>query len=539
MNENTLQARREFLKFFGRTSLICGTATSGFAWDAFAGKTEKSLPKFLPLVPQRIDSLRLVEGLQFELLLKQGEQFGSSAIFGDCNDFLHFTKLESKENEGILWVNHEDAVPLFISGYQTGEKTKAQVDAEMAAVGGSLVHIRQQKSGKWEVVKDSQYNRRIDANTPIPFAAGVSVSGQTTVLGTCFNCAGGSTPWGTVLSCEENTHVAYGDPFRTPKGKYRVDLKRAEVQWVRQYDRRPEHYGWVLEIDPKTGVAKKHTSMGRFAHEGATVVKATDGRCVVYLGDDANDQYIYKFIAAKEGSLDEGELFVADTVAGRWLSLDLRKQKKLQAKFTSQLEVMIFTREAATLLGATPHNRPEDIEQDPVTKAMFISCTNNAGKGDQHGSILRIDETGQNPLSLTFTCSVFLVGGAASGLSCPDNMIFDRSGNLWVTSDIPGSKAATPEYAPYGNNGLYLIPMQGKDAGKPLLVATAPNDAEFTGPCFSPDYKQLFLSVQHPGETSPNLQSLTSHWPDGGEAKPRSSVVVLSGSLLEKITAGS
>jgi len=538
MNPNEQNARREFLKFLGRSTLLCGTSSSALSFRASASPKEKSLPKFSPLSPQRSDSLRLIEGLQFDILIKQGEAFGTSATFGDCNDFLHFTKLEGKDNEGILWVNHEDAIPLFISGYETGEKTKAQVDAEMAAVGGSLLHIKQNKSKKWEVVKVSTYNRRLDANTPIPFAAGVNVSGQTSALGTCFNCAGGSTPWGTVLSCEENTQLAYGDPFRTPKGKYRVDLKRAELQWVRYYDRRPEHYGWVVEVDPKTGTAKKHTSMGRFAHEGATVVKAADGRCVVYLGDDANDQYIYKFVAAKADSLDEGELYVADTEAGRWLSLDIRKQKKLQAKFTNQLDVQIFTREAATILGATPHNRPEDIEQDPVTKAMFISCTNNAAKGDQHGSILRIDETGQDPLSLTFTCTKFLVGGAASGLSCPDNMIFDRNGNLWVCSDIPGSKATTPEYAQYGNNGLYVIPLQGKDAGKPHLVASAPNDAEFTGPCFSPDQKQLFLSVQHPGETSPNMASLSSHWPNGGQSKPQSSVVVFSGALLEKITAG-
>ena len=66
-------------------------------------------------------------------------------------------------------------------------------------------------------------------------------------------------------------------------------------------------------------------------------------------------------------------------------------------------------------------------------------------------------------------------------------------------------------------------------------MASAPTDAEFTGPCFSPDGATLFLSVQHPGEQSSSLEDLTSHWPGEPGSIPRSAVVTIQGPLLEQI----
>ena len=91
-------------------------------------------------------------------------------------------------------------------------------------------------------------------------------------------------------------------------------------------------------------------------------------------------------------------------------------------------------------------------------------------------------------------------------------------------------------YAGFGNNGLYVFLRSGAHQGKVIRVATAPTDAEFTGPCFSPDYKTLFLSVQHPGGESESLDKLTSTWPDGKIPKP--SVVTLQGPPLDNIVKG-
>jgi len=114
-------------------------------------------------------------------------------------------------------------------------------------------------------------------------------------------------------------------------------------------------------------------------------------------------------------------------------------------------------------------------------------------------------------------------------------MVFDKAGNLWFTSDMSGSLMHQEPYTDFKNNGLFLVPRSGPKAGQVLQVASAPRDAEITGPTFTPDGKTLFLSVQHPGEYSSNLEDLTSHWPDGGTAIPRSAVVAVSGKTLEAI----
>ncbi|MCO4754985.1 MAG: DUF839 domain-containing protein, partial [Bacteriovoracaceae bacterium] len=206
----------------------------------------------------------------------------------------------------------------------------------------------------------------------------------------------------------------------------------------------------------------------------------------------------------------------------------------LKKKFKSQLDVMINTRAAAKLLGATPLDRPEDIEINPKTGDVFVALSNNKPKNNYHGQILKITESSSDHGSLKFSSSTYKTGGTEGGFSCPDNMVFDRNGNLWLTTDISGNSVGKGAYKGFGNNALFVIPASGKQAGQAIQVASAPVDAELTGPCFSPDQKTLFLSVQHPGETTKDLSNPTSTWPDG--KKPRPSVVAIQGDLLEKIT---
>ena len=102
-----------------------------------------------------------------------------------------------------------------------------------------------------------------------------------------------------------------------------------------------------------------------------------------------------------------------------------------------------------------------------------------------------------------------------------------------MTSDISGRKMNRGRYIPFGNNGLFYIPLTGKEAGQVFQVASAPVDAEFTGPSFSPDGKTLFLSVQHPGVRSKSPSHLSSHWPSGDQSQfPRSTVVTIQGPLF-------
>jgi len=130
---------------------------------------------------------------------------------------------------------------------------------------------------------------------------------------------------------------------------------------------------------------------------------------------------------------------------------------------------------------------------------------------------------------------VFLSGGDESGFACPDNLAFDRVGNLWITTDISGSAMNQGVFKNFKNNGLFVVPRKGAQAGQAIQVASAPKDAEFTGPLFSPDFKTLFLSVQHPGELTRDLTRPTSRWPFGGDQLPKSSVITLQGPLLEQL----
>lgn len=513
--------RRDFLQFLGASSV--GLSFS----DDFLARALAATPpaKLLSLAPSLEDKLITIKGIQSRILIRWGDKINATQKFGYNNDFLAFHPLE--KDRGLLWVNHEYVHPLFIGGK---ERTKENVDREMLEVGGSIIEIK--KNGtNWDFVPSSTYNRRLDANTEISLAWDKPLMGSKKALGTMAGCAGGYTPWGTFLSCEENTDMFWGE--RDRKGK---ETTKSWMEWNKFYSRAPEHYGYVVEIEPKTGKAKKLVSLGRCAHECAAVTKAKNGKVVAYTGDDSVNEHIYKFISDSSDSLERGKLYVADLIKGQWISLDINEQPVLKKNFKDQTEIQMFTREAAKLVGATPLDRPEDIEFDPLTGNVFIALTNNKTKNNYYGSILKIEETNNDPGSLTFKHETFLTGGKQQGFACPDNMVFDKTGNLWFATDMSGDAVGKGPYEGLGNNALYVFIRTGPHKGQVIRVATAPVDAEFTGPCFSPDYKTLFLSVQHPGEESEELDELTSHWPDGGIPKP--AVVTLSGPFLDQIVEG-
>jgi secreted PhoX family phosphatase len=486
--------------------------------------------------PSNLDDLILPNGLNYDVLLRWGDRINSTDTFGYNNDYTALVSLG--KDRALLWVNHEYIHPLFVSGYTKGvSRTKEQVDKEMYDCGGSIVEIKRNTTGQWEFVKDSKFNRRITAKTKIPFAADVKVAGSSFGTGTFGNCAGGITPWGTILTCEENYDGFVGEIFHDGK------KEPSRYGWEKfSNDHHPHFYGWVVEVNPKTGEAKKHTSIGRYAHECCTLTTGKDGRVVAYSGDDRVNEFIYKFVSDTKNSLDKGELFVADIVNGKWLSLDINKNQILKDNFKTQLDIQIHCRKAARLIGATPCDRPEDIEIHPTTGEVFVALTNNYNRRDMknpknnfYGKVLKIIPENGDHGSLSFKTSDILIGGEESGVACPDNLAFDKLGNLWVTTDMSGSMMNKPPYTKFKNNGLFYFPLSGKHAGQAIQIASAPMDAELTGITFSDDYKTLFMAVQHPGEKTRELSAPTSTWPDGKGKIPRPAVVQISGPLLDKL----
>ncbi|MDL2343844.1 PhoX family phosphatase [Deinococcus sp. MIMF12] len=496
----------------------------------------RTVPPFRPVDTTNADTLTVPGGYRWQMLAPWGEVFTADGReIGFNHDYVGFFPADLLEGgrsstDALLTINHEYANALFVGG-NTKDRTREQIEAEMRAVGVSVVRVRK-SGGEWKIVPDPR-NRRLDAFTEMeltgPVRGSAAVKGATRVRGTVGNCSGGQTPWGTLLTCEENvdgyTKAWAGSGYEAL------------------------HQGWVTEIDPfdPAWMPKKRTGMGRFRHENAAVTVAKDGRVVVYMGDDMQDACVYKFVSrgkvdpanrrANRELLEDGDLYVANFGNGTWALLDYARNKKLQEArgadgkplFTSQVDVLLDARASALAVGGTPVDRPEDIEIHPRTGEVYVALTNNSKHGNYFGQIIRFREEGDDWAATDFLWEVFAVGGPQSGFASPDNLVFDPYGNLWMVTDN-SDLGTNPIKAFHGNNAMFFFPTEGGNAGRAYRFAIGPVDAELTGPVWSPDGKTLFLSVQHPGEDSESLDTLTSTFgAKPGTRVPRPTLVAIEG----------
>jgi secreted PhoX family phosphatase len=403
------------------------------------------------------------------------------------------------------------------------------------------------------------------------------------VLGMINNCAGGVTPWSTWLSCEENFHGYFGgslpEGYAEAASYGRYGLGTPFYGWGRFYERfdlrkepnEPNRFGWVVEIDPfdPSSVPKKRTALGRTKHEGAAGIVNGDGRYVIYLGDDERFEYVYKFVsegridganrAANLALLDHGTLYAAKyhtDGTGEWLPLAHgRGPLTSENGFGSQADVLIETRRAADVLGATKMDRPEDIEANPKTNRVYVMLTNNAGrKADQvdaanprannaFGHIVEMQPPDGDHAATAFTWEVLVRCGdpsvAAVGATfssettrdgwfgMPDNCTIDSQGRLWIATD--GNSAKRTGRA----DGLWALETEGASRGTSRHFFRVPIGAELCGPVFTPNDESLFVAVQHPGEREDGQDSSfekpLTRWPDFQDGVPaRPSVVVIT-----------
>ncbi len=492
----------------------------------------------------------------------------------------------------VMWVNHEYTnTNLMFPGLGSGAQARAritreQTEIEVMAHGGSVVEVRRQ-NGRWSYVKGARLNRRITGETPMRISGPAAGNARmktaadpngTLVHGMFNNCAGGFTPWGTVLTCEENFNFIFGgDAAETSDQaaayrRYGI-VKAPPYAWWRHLERfnldkhpnEPNRFGWVVEIDPydPTSTPVKRTALGRFKHEGCNHVLAKDGRVVLYSGDDERNEFIYRFVTARpwdandraknKDLLDEGTLSVAVFAADgslRWLPLVLGEGPlTAENNFHSQGDVVIEARRAATLLGATPMDRPEDIEVNPVNGKVYVVLTNNSSRTadtvnaanprarNLHGHILELTPTGDDHAAETGRWGIFLAAGkpgvdagtqyhratSTDGwLSCPDNVAFDSKGRMWIATDGAPTAAGIAD-------GLYAADTAGMGRALTKLFYQAPAGAEVCGPVLTHDDKTLFLAIQHPGEErGGTFDTPSTRWPDFSPTMPpRPSVIAI------------
>ena len=496
--------------------------------------------------------------------------------FGYNNDFIAFLPLplnSRSSDHGLLCVNHEYIsleimLPKELREAKDAETLKARVDYEMAAHGHSVVEIKR-VDGRWKVI-NGQYNRRISAletemrmSGPVaghPRLKGISNPSGYEVVGTINNCAGGVTPWGTVLIAEENFHSYFGgDPNGSDEAANHADYgvgSDSGYDWYKLYDRYdvskdpngPNNFGWIVEFDPYDPTSRpvKRTALGRVRHEGATTALSADGRLVLYSGDDSRGEYMYKFVTEKKchptnrwenrDLLDTGTLYVAkfhDDGRLQWLPLVCGTgELTFENGFFSQADVLIDTRRSADLVGATPMDRPEDAETNPKTGRVYVMLTNNTNREDdqtdaanprpqnKHGHIIEmippVVGNDVDHAATEFRWEMLLMGGdpedADDGaqyheqvsrhgwLSCPDNCAFDNEGRIWISTD--GASYATQKdgEAVQLADGVYAADTNGPGRALTRQFFRGPIGAEICGPCFTPDNTTMFLAIQHPAE---------------------------------------
>ncbi|MET9731906.1 PhoX family protein [Streptomyces sp. NPDC006458] len=577
--------------------------------------------RFDPVAPNTDDQVTIPEGYEQNIVIRWGEPIlrGAPAFdpaqqtaeaqagqFGYNCDYLSLLPLPGEPGRQILVANHEytDEILMF-AGYDAANPTKEQVEIAWAAHGLAAVVVEgNRRNGKLVPVTRHPLNRRVTATTEFRLtgpAAGsdllktsVDPTG-TKVLGTLNNCSGGTTPWGSTLHGEENFNQYFANGTRPTDKRYGLNAAASERKWER-FDKRfdvaqepneSHRFGYVVEFDPydPESTPRKHTALGRFKHEGATVRLTDDGRPVVYTGDDERFDYFYKFVGSKRmkhGSsrsvrehnlslLDEGTLYVAKVTgdspaieidgtgklpndgefdgSGEWIPLATatRDGAVSHVEGMTAEEVYVFTRLAGDKVGATKMDRPEDIEPNPHTGKVYVALTNNTRRGtagsapvdeanprigNKHGHILELTERWNEADSRTFAWKLFLVAGDPTDpgtyfAGFPKDQVSPISCPDNVAFDPHGNLWISTDGNQLGSHdGLFGVATRGSRRGELKQFLTVPKGAETCGPLVQS--RRVLVAVQHPGELDgATAEKPLSAWPDGPGKINRPAVVAV------------
>ena len=611
-------SRRSVLKAGGAAAALAGLTTAAgaaLAEPAAAAAASKPGPKApfgftgIDPVAAGTDKVVVPEGFQWAPIIAWGDPILAGAPAFDFDrqtaaaqagqmgyncDYVGVVR-NGSANQAVLVVNNEytNNDLMFHDYAGATSMTDDQVEITMNAHGMTVVEMtRKNPNSKWVYTKGAPLNRRITAQTPFELVGPVrghdlvktsADPAGTTPVGTFGNCAGGTTPWGTILSGEENFNGYFTQPAAAGtdlagQGAARYGLaggSSAQHDWDRLDERfdltkepqEAHRHGWVVEVNPfdPSAAPRKLSALGRLKHEGANVVVASDGRVVAYMGDDERFDYMYKFVSKGtyvEGDLannltllEEGDLYVAkfsgdgssDGVhdgTGEWLPLVVDGQSTVDGMTLE--EVLVFTRLAADKVGPTKMDRPEDVEVNLVNGRVYAALTNNSKRtpaqldeanpraSNKHGQVLELTPRSGDHTVTGFDWKLVLICGdpndpetyfngydksQVSPISCPDNVSFDKTGNLWIATD--------------GNalghcDGMYLMPLEGEHKGHLQQFLSVPAFSECCGPLVEWDDRVVFAAIQHPGEeTGASTTNVLSRFPYQGNTQPRPAVIMV------------
>ncbi|CUH54319.1 PhoX family protein [Shimia marina] len=588
-------SRRGFLggvMTFGLGSFLAGTTL--LSRQGMAAPADRF--GFAQVAANTEDTITLPDGFEWQPLITWGDPLfsdtpafdeasrGTAAsqarAFGDNNDGM---SIFTKDGRTVMAINNEYTNRKILWGNNPDGKWVSEDDIAkgMMAHGVSLFEVARDDQGQWQVVIDSDLNRRITPQTEMDLtgpAAGHDLlktaddpSGRKS-KGTWNNCGNGETPWGTYLTCEENFNGYFSADDENHEvsaelKRYGVSAKDWGYGWakidprfdVAQTPNEPNRAGYIVEIDPfdPTSTPKKRTALGRFKHENAAVVLAPNGKAVVYLGDDERGEFLYRFVShgtytaggSNADLLENGDLFVAkfhDDMRGEWLALTP------ETTGMSDAEIRIHTRQAASAVGATTMDRPEWVAVNPTKAEAYVALTNNKNRGkkpnaggddtsvngpnprveNHYGQIARWMPDEDDHSSNGFSWNLYALAGnpdihsdayAGSENINAGNMFNAPDGMAFDSTGLlwiqtDGKYSDEGDFAGMGNNQM----LAGDTVtGEIRRFLVGPKECEVTGVCWSPDRRTMFVGIQHPGEKG------NSHFPDGGTSVPRSGVFAI------------
>ena len=347
------------------SALAMGAGTLGTVSKAKAAEGVSTLT-FTELEHGLDEDFHVAPGYEAQVLLRWGDKVEADAPefdpmaqtaeaqarqYGFNNDYVGYLPLplgSNSSDSGLLAINHEytDDFMMHPGSPKGLAVSEEEANISRMAHGLTVVEIARD-AGKWRVVEGSEHARRITPDTPgritgpaagSPRMVTTSSPDGVATFGTYGNCAGGVTPWGTVVTGEENVQNYFkGDPAATSEAENYARFggiggDDPRYAWAHFHERwqldkdpnEPNHVGWIVEFDPYDPEAPllKRTAMGRCKHEGANVIINADGRAVAYTGDDQRFEYVYRFIssgtydpddrAANMTLLEDGDLSVAE-----------------------------------------------------------------------------------------------------------------------------------------------------------------------------------------------------------------------------------
>ena len=584
-------SRRGFLNgvlAFGSGAAVMGVGAMMSSTSARAQGASRFA--FTPIPIATDATVHVPEGYSWSVVARWGDALTSDAeafdpatghsaanaakVFGENTDGMWLYNVDGRE---VIAVNNEYANRKTNLGNEEGvSKSLDDVQKLQGIQGVTIFEVAKGDDGRYGIVVDSPFNRKVDHNAPITIggpAAGaddLKTEADPTgaqALGTLNNCGSGPTPWGTYLTCEENFNGYFGSTDKDlalPEdyGRYGIGHDGWGYEYhvfdarfdVSKNPNEPHRHGYVVEIDPSDpeSTPVKRTALGRFKHENAACALAPDGRVVVYMGDDERGEHMYKFVSTGKyvpggdtgALLDDGTLFAAKFHAdgtGEWRPLTP------DTTGMSATDILIYTRMAATAVGATTMDRPEWVAVNPVAAEGYCCLTNNKNRGikpnaggvptpvngpnpreaNQFGQIVRWFPANDDHGTAAFRWDLYVMAGnpvveegankgsanvnAGNMFNSPDGMMFDSAGLLWIQTD--GDDDNEGIFEGQGNNQML--------AGDPVTgeihrFLTGPNGSEVTGLCWSTDRKTMFVGIQHPGGSFPD-----------GEGLPRSSIVAV------------